>query len=153
MTRVHRAPRSLREGERGTEMSRSGYSEEGENIWLWRGAVQQAASGKRGQQFFKDLVAALDAMPVKELIREALIDGDGGVCAMGSLGLYRKVDMGEIDVNEPREVGKAFNIASALAQEVAWMNDERYKTATPAELWSKMRAWAEKQIGKPNLIY
>jgi hypothetical protein len=36
----------------------------------WRGAVKSAASGSRGQAFFRDLITALDAMPEKTLIAD-----------------------------------------------------------------------------------
>ena len=56
-------------------MSRSGYSDEGSS-WdtiRWRGAVAAALRGKRGQQVLAEILAALDAMPEKELIAEALV--------------------------------------------------------------------------------
>lgn len=65
-------------------MSRSGYSDDGWDDesaqWAsirYAGALKSAIRGKRGQTFLKELLAALDAMPVKRLIREHLvIDGD-----------------------------------------------------------------------------
>lgn len=48
-------------------MSRSGYSNDGENIAMWRGQVASAIRGKRGQAFLRELVEALDAMPEKRL--------------------------------------------------------------------------------------
>lgn len=49
-------------------MSRSGYSDDCENIAMWRGVIASATRGKRGQRFFRDLVTALDAMPEKALV-------------------------------------------------------------------------------------
>lgn len=128
-------------------MSRSGYSDECEFVELWRGAVQRATDGKRGQQFFRELLAALDAMPVKELIAHQL-EEDGAVCAIGSLGRARGVDLAKLDPTEPHDVADAFNIAPALAQEVVWMNDEYYNCdrETPAQRWTRMRAWVGEQI-------
>ena len=65
-------------------MSRSGYTDDGWDDesaqWAsirYAGALKSAMRGKRGQAFLKELLAALDAMPVKRLIREHLeIDGD-----------------------------------------------------------------------------
>ena len=50
-------------------MSRSGYSYEFEEGWgLYRGAVASAKRGKRGQKFLRELLSALDDMPIKRLI-------------------------------------------------------------------------------------
>ena len=60
-------------------MSRSGYSEDcdGRELIMWRGAVAAAIRGKRGQRALRELVVALDAMPAKRLITDALeIDGE-----------------------------------------------------------------------------
>jgi len=139
-------------------MSRSGYSSDNEGIALWRGMVASATRGKRGQQFFRDLLAALDAMPEKRLIREAL-EAEGEVCAIGALGRARGIDMSNIDPEDPNEVAPLFNIAECLAQEVVYMNDEYFDfhyvevngrstrmEYTPEERWQKMRKWVAEQI-------
>lgn len=64
-------------------MSRSGYTDDGWDDesaqWAairYAGALKSAVRGKKGQAFLRELLAALDAMPVKRLIREHLvIDG------------------------------------------------------------------------------
>ena len=59
-------------------MSRSGYTDYDDSDFAnwnhirWRGQVASATRGKRGQQFFRDLIAALDAMPTKVLITDDL---------------------------------------------------------------------------------
>ena len=138
-------------------MSRSGYSEDLDNWDLirWRGRVASATRGKRGQQFFRDLLEALDAMPEKRLIREEL-QTENGVCAIGSLGVRRGIDMSNLDPEEPEQVGEAFGIAACLAQEVVYMNDEaerlvkgadgKWRRETPDELWTRMREWVQEQI-------
>lgn len=60
-------------------MSRSGYTSECENFAMWRGRVASATRGKRGQSFFRALLAALDAMPEKSLITHALETETGEV--------------------------------------------------------------------------
>lgn len=42
-------------------MSRSGYSDDCENIGLWRGAVERAIRGVWGQALLLEMAAALDA--------------------------------------------------------------------------------------------
>lgn len=68
-------------------MSRSGYSYDcnGWELIRWRGAVASAIRGKRGQEFLRQLLAALDALPNKRLIRDELVTKDGEVCAIGIL--------------------------------------------------------------------
>jgi hypothetical protein len=56
-------------------MSRSGYSDDCEDVlaWgRWRGRVASAIRGKRGQAFLKELLAALDALPEKRLVANDL---------------------------------------------------------------------------------
>lgn len=135
-------------------MSRSGYSDDdGGEPWqmiMWRGRVASATRGKRGQAFFRDLIAAMDAMPQKRLIANELV-ASGEVCAIGSLGLQRGVDMSQLDPEDAQAVGAAFDIAGVLAQEVVYMNDEwGDHKETPEARWVRMRAWAETQLkGQP----
>lgn len=148
-------------------MSRSGYTDDGENVAMWRGRVASATRGKRGQAFFRALLEALDAMPEKCLITDALETPTGEVCAIGALGKARGIDMSDIDPDEASEVAPLFDIAECLAQEVVYMNDE-YKQCTyvelpgppryfrqhdyarhditPEERWQYMRDWVSKQI-------
>jgi hypothetical protein len=130
-------------------MSRSGYSEDLDTWALirWRGAVLRASRGKRGQEFFRDLVAALDAMPEKRLVSEALVRADGEVCALGALGLRRGMDLDQLDPEDRERVAAAFNIAPALAAEVVYENDEAWSyNEAPAARWTRMRAWAVAQL-------
>lgn len=128
---------------RKSTMSRSGYSDDYENVGLWRQAVKRAASGYRGQHLLRKLRAALDAMPVKRLITGAIRDEQGEVCALGAL-----------DPTAPdyyaEELAAHFKIATALASEIVYMNDEwnawRTASETPEERWTRMRAWVESQI-------
>lgn len=129
-------------------MSRSGYGDELDN-WShvrWRGAVNAATQGKRGQTFLKDLLDALDAMPEKRLIANEL-ESAGEFCTIGVLGQKRGIDMDDIDPEDPDRVSAAFDIASALAQEIVFMNDEYCnREETPEQRWIRMRNWVAKQI-------
>jgi hypothetical protein len=132
-------------------MSRSGYSEECDNWSLicWRGAVTSASRGARGQKFFKDLLAALDAMPVKELIADELQDEEG-VCALGALGQARGLALEEIDPEDHQSVAVNFNIARALAREVVYVNDEDGRwEETSEQRWQRVRRWVQSNIEEP----
>jgi hypothetical protein len=130
-------------------MSRSGYSDDLEPWALikWRGRVASAIRGKRGQRMLRDLLAALDAMPIKELIDEEL-QVDGAYCALGLCGHARGLDMSVIDPYDSERIAKALDIAEPLAQEVASINDDDfcYRDETPAARWVRVREWVVKHI-------
>jgi hypothetical protein len=124
-------------------MSRSGYSDDCENVGLWRGAVRRATTGYRGQHLLRKLRDALDAMPTKRLITDEIKNETGDVCALGALDptatSYDAWDLAE-----------HFGIALALAAEIVYVNDAWYpwraETETPEERWTRMRAWVDQQI-------
>jgi hypothetical protein len=131
-------------------MSRSGYSYDCENLGLWRQAVKRAIDGKRGRAFLREMLATLDAMPVKELIAGYLEDG-GEVCALGSVGRARGIDMTPLDPEEPEGLAKAFGIAPCLVQEIEFENDENINSLLPgqntaARRWQHMRNWVCSQL-------
>jgi hypothetical protein len=129
-------------------MSRSGYSDDsdGWSLICWRGAVQSAIRGKRGQTFFKDLLSALDELPTKRLIADELVK-DGDACALGVLGIKRGIDIAGVDPEDSETISTKFDIAGALAREVAYMNDEAGKfNETPEERFVRVRSWVERQI-------
>ncbi len=129
-------------------MSRSEYVDDLDqwSLIMWRGAVKSAIRGKRGQLLLTEMLTALDAMPVKELIPNEL-EHKGQYCALGVVGKSRGMSLEDIDPYEDSEVSEAFNIAGALAREIVFMNDEAglYKETNEAR-WSRMRAWVSEQI-------
>lgn len=133
-------------------MSRSGYSDNCEYFDLWRGNIDRATSGRRGQAFFRELVDALDAMPAKRLVGGDLETAEGDVCALGSLARKKGSDLAPDDTYDYEKLGKAFNIARQLAQEVMYVNDEgapwrpHHQQETDEERWVRVREWAAKQI-------
>ena len=128
-------------------MSRSGYSDDCEHLELWRANVERTIASKRGQIFFKELLQALDEMPEKRLIQESLLKDSGEVCALGSLGLKKGIDLTDLDPDDPEQVGRAFGISSMLAQEVVFQNDEgSHYQQTPEERWTRMREWTKENI-------
>lgn len=129
-------------------MSRSGYSEDWDDNtgWLYRGAVKRALQGRRGQAFLKEMLTALDALPVKELVAWEL-EKDGSVCAIGAVGKARGIDMAKLNPEDADTVSGTFGIAPAMAREIAYENDEaNYKPETPAERYQRVRLWIESEI-------
>lgn len=128
-------------------MSRSGYTDDCDNLGLWRAAVARATDGKRGQAFLREMAAALDAMPVKELIAGEVVRDNEHVCAIGSVAVARQLDVQHLDIGDGEAVGQAFGVARALACEIAYENDDGGPyTETPAARWQRMRSWVDKQI-------
>jgi hypothetical protein len=92
------------------------------------------------------MAAALDAMPEKRPITDSL-QKDGDVCALGAVGKVRGIEMSKIDPEDRDAVADAFDIAPALAQEIAYQNDEYLgEDQTPEQLWKSMRKWVGSQI-------
>lgn len=139
-------------------MSRSGYvyddDDDDGQLGLWRGSVTRALRGKRGQAFLHEMAAALDAMPVKELIPSALVCEEG-CCAMGAVAVARGVVSAarEVDAYDPEAVAKMFGIARALAAEIAYENDDcgawsgsPFVSEALDARWLRMRKWVERQL-------
>ncbi len=128
-------------------MSRSGYSDDGEN-WqfsLWRGAVASAFRGRRGQAFLREMLAALDALPEKRLVTNEL-QADGAVCALGAVGKARGLDMAKIDPDDHEGVAAKFDVAHAMACEIMYENDEFWQPESPEGRFYRMRRWIASQI-------
>ena len=132
-------------------MSRSGYNDGGDggewSLICWRGAVKNAIRGRRGQAFLRELILALDALPVKELIARDLRWGDR-VCALGAVGQARNLDLEAFDPDDYHALAGAFGIAEAMIREIEYENDEQWSTrrASPEDRWAHMRQWAEANL-------
>lgn len=128
-------------------MSRSGYSEDcdGWALIRWRGAVNAAIKGKRGQSLLSELAAALEAMPVKRLIADELLSKEGEVCALGAVARHRCLKVDDLDPDNSEAVAATLNIAEALAREIVFMNDD-YSGETPEQRWERMRKWVGEVI-------
>lgn len=138
-------------------MSRSGYSDDcdGRELNMWRGAVNQAIKGKRGQAFLRETLAALDAMPDKRLTTDSLHEpATGQFCTLGAVGAVRGLDMKPLEYSERDGIAKSFGISKALAAEIMFENDEgdsywqRHEADPEARRWVRMRAWVESRIKK-----
>ncbi len=134
-------------------MSRSGYTDDFDDNWqqiMWRGQVASAIRGKRGQAFLREMIEALDAMTEKRLIAHDLIK-EGEVCAIGSVGAQRGVDMQPLDPEYPEAIAATFGIATPLVREIEFLNDEAaFYTETPEQRWSRMRDWAQRMLKDPT---
>ena len=128
-------------------MSRSGYGDdcEGEALGLYRQAVDRGIRGPRGQALLREMIATLDAMPVKELAADVFVSGHE-VCAMGAVAEARGLDLAGLDEYDPRSVGTLLDIPWSLAAEIAWENDEDPRVQSDAARWAHMRTWAERHL-------
>lgn len=129
-------------------MSRSGYHDDCDQWSLirWRGAVNSAIRGQRGQKLLTELRDAMDAMPEKKLITDQL-EADGCYCALGVVGKARGISLEPIDPHCAEQVSGEFDIAEALAREIVFVNDEQnISPETDEQRWQRVRAWVASQI-------
>lgn len=132
-------------------MGRHGLSEDCDDNWSfikWRGQVASATKGARGQRLFRDLKAALEAMPEKRLVAKELEAEDGSVCTLGALGKARGMRMTEVDPYDTETIAGMFDVAPQLVSEIEWMNDE-FGYKSPEDRYEQMLAWVSSQI-KPD---
>lgn len=133
---------------------RCGYSDELDQreLAMWRGRVASSIRGKRGQKLLRELLAALDAMPEKRLIREELVDGDGDVCLLGAAARARGIpNIAAIDPEDHDSLGKLFNVAPCLIQEIEFANDDEWGgSITPEHRFERMRKWLLENIREAN---
>lgn len=135
-------------------MSRSGYSDDcdGWSLICWRGAVNSALRGKRGQKALIEIRDALDAMPVKELAADSLVSADGQFCTLGALGAARGLPLDSLAPDDPEGVAEKFGIAPAMVREIVYENDEcgpwlpYPEKESPAARWARMRGWVMSKI-------
>lgn len=148
-------------------MSRHGYSDGDDEpypgAWaLYARRVANAIRGKRGQQFLREMVEALDAMPVKELAARTAVSGDGAkCCALGAVAVRRNLDVSPIlytEADDEEDDGTwttewlrdALGLTDALAREVVYQNDEGGRSyhggESDAERWQRMRSWAAARL-------
>ncbi len=129
-------------------MSRSGYSDDCENINLYRGTVERSICGKRGQIFLKGLARALDEIPAKRLISGKLITDTGEVCTIGAYCKTQNILTKETDPHDSKAVGSLVNISWQMAAEIEFLNDDDFGiySETPEQRWIRMREWVDENI-------
>lgn len=136
-------------------MSRSGCSDDCDDLWgfiRWRGAVTSAIRGRKGQAFLRELLAALDELPEKQLIADSFQAG-AGVCTLGAVCQQRGVaapvsNPDDWDDFDARSFARqALSIPDALAAEIMYLNDEGgWGNETPYRRWERMRTWIVEHI-------
>ncbi len=138
-------------------MSRSGYSDDYDlgqwSFICWRGAVTSAIRGRRGQAFLREMLDAMDALPEPKLIAHELETADS-VCAIGTVGRKRGIDMTGLDPEDSSTVAGKFGISDALAREIVYINDEAacyypHREETPEMRFFRVRKWVIKQFESP----
>lgn len=127
-------------------MGRSGYTEDYDidnwELIKWRGQIASTIRGKNGQAFLRELISSLDALPEKRLISDALVS-DGAVCAIGSVGVYRGMQLETLDPEDYDTISGSFGITHQLVREIEWINDEGGPLGeTSEQRWSRVRDWA-----------
>jgi len=144
-------------------MSRHGYVEfDGDDPLAegrWRGAMLSALRGKRGQAFLRELLEAINAIPDKLLVANKFTRG-GEVCALGSVAVRRGIDLTEFEPGEGEDswdddvdhdaLAAKFGIASCMAREIMYENDEGGWRETPQERWKRVRDWVIRNIRSPS---
>lgn len=146
-------------------MSRS-YSYDGDEQFDNQGmfiyqAFRRAIEGKRGQKLLRDMADAMDAMPVKRLVKGTFETADGDVCALGAAGQRRGVDMIHLNKLAAEANGdddlvayvvdgaaQAFDVASSLAQGVMDNNDDGPAGETPEQRFLRVRRWIACELGE-----
>jgi hypothetical protein len=131
-------------------MSRHNYSEDSDDQWgliRWRGQVASAIRGKRGQKLLREMLTALDAMPVKELVADEL-QADGQYCALGVVGKARGIDMTSVDPEDSCVVAGLFDVAEPLVREITFINDwDFYHSSNPnATRFHDVRRWVVQNL-------
>jgi hypothetical protein len=128
---------------------------------LAAGALRSAIRGERGQRFIRDLVQALDALPLPDLAAGALEDEETGCpCAFGAVRRFRGADAVplwfhpmEEDVT-PDNLAKPFNVSKTLAWAVVQVNEDGMignDEETRRLRWKRVRDWAVRRLSEMPL--
>jgi hypothetical protein len=139
-------------------VSRSGYSDDEERYpgqyALHDQRVRNAIRGERGQEFLRELVAALDAMPVKSLAAYTVAH-EGEFCALGCVGGARGLDLSPVSGPDMGEwwdwstewLRDKLGLSDTLAREVVYRNDDAGpRDETGEARWQRVRSWAASHI-------
>lgn len=116
------------------------------NIERWSRTQSIVKAVKR---FLRELAEAMDAMPEKKLISEALVTRQGDCCTLGVICKKRNIDISDVDADDPEDVGFTLGIDYSMAAEIAYENDEGGPWGVdedPELRWQRMRKWVDAHI-------
>lgn len=159
-------------------MSRFDYDGYDDDDWglqlgRWSARVKAVLGGRPAQAAFKELEAALLAMPEKRLIEGAICDGSG-TCAIGEMAVHRRVMAGEdrasvleslapevdeygpILDDESGDDTAEFAVANlGITYTLGWLiaeaNDEIFGGLSPEDRWQHMLDWTRRHIKTPAI--
>ena len=130
-------------------MNRSNYTNDCDtdplDLGRWRARVASAIRGRRGQEFLRELAAAMDALPDKLLIAGQLVDEEGDCCSIGAVCKARGIDTAGMDADGVEYTAEWLGAPWPLAAEIAYLNDY-WPDETPAARWQRMRRWVDRHI-------
>lgn len=104
-----------------------------------------ALKGRRGQKFLRSLIAALDAMPVKELVSGEFRAAEGQQDALGAVAAARGVDLYHIEGWDHRLMGLRLDIPSSLVAEIIAQNDHGVPVLKSKEICGPLPPWIPEQ--------
>lgn len=125
-------------------MSESEYSDA--HLGLYHANVERAIRGKRGQEFLRELKAALESLPKKALI-SGFMEHDDMVCALGAVGKARGMnDLERFNDSGTYALSKSLGITQTLATVIIYQNDYCAKMMMPNVRYDAMLYWVERNI-------
>lgn len=109
---------------------------------------------KTDAEFYQELIAALDALPVRELIRSDLLrreDGRMCYCAVGAMVLKAGTDIDPPHHANFGVIAKTLKCSSMHVVNAVFANDNYMRRDLPVHSerqwrWVYMREWAEQQL-------
>lgn len=142
---------------------------------LWNANCRRSIKGRAGQRELREFEVALLALPEKRLIKDALTDENGGVCAIACYAKHKGVDVSQFDPEvDSDEVGIAAGMPRLVAWQVVALNDIELDTVwevaegplqrghgvykggtplvrdmTPEERYERVLAWVRAKLGAP----
>ena len=131
-------------------MNRSGYSDDCENLELYRATVDRLIKGNRGHAMLRLLARFMDEMEEKVLIADELIDAEGDCCTLGVICKARSVDISDLEMDDielPQILSHRLGMPWQLVAELMWLNDEAGRCGeSPVDRWTRVRGWLWEQI-------
>lgn len=130
----------------------------------WNARVKAVMGGRPALASFRELEAALLALPAPRLIEGEICTEEGDVCAVGAFALHKRVqegwgdrktvlvDMRRLYVGAGAMTTAGLGEDSGMTFTLAWlvgeMNDSDYPRWTPEERYAAMLAWTRENIAR-----